>query len=58
MGVLLAHGCEVIRRLPKRAASASTALASACGSGRVKLLEIVVATSISSRLQPTVAKDI
>ena len=38
--------CEVISRLPNRAASASTALASACGSGRFKLPDIVVATPI------------
>ena len=36
--------CEVIRRLPNRAASASTALASACGSTRFKSPDIVVAT--------------
>src|SRR6266478_8082756 len=33
--------CEVISRLPNRAASASMVLASACGSGRVKLLVMV-----------------
>src|SRR6266404_7723527 len=33
--------CDVISRLPKRAASASMALASACGSGRFKLLVTV-----------------
>src|SRR3954471_2316841 len=37
--------CEVIKRLPNRAASASMVLFSACGSGRFKLLVIVVATS-------------
>ena len=41
---------EVISRLPNRAASASIALASACGSGRFKLPDIVVATTNSSRL--------
>src|SRR6267378_3975144 len=33
--------CEVISRLPNRAASASMALTSACGSGRLKLLVMV-----------------
>ncbi len=42
--------CEVISRLPNRAASASTALASACGSGRFSLPDIVIATQNSSRL--------
>jgi hypothetical protein len=41
---------EVISRLPNRAASASTALASACGSGRFTLPDIVVATPNSSRI--------
>ena len=50
--------CEVISRLPNRAASASTALASACGSGRFKLPDIVVATPIPPGFEPTVAKDI
>src|SRR6266700_4448945 len=36
--------CEVISRLPNRAASACSVLASACGSGRFKLLVVVVAT--------------
>jgi hypothetical protein len=40
---------EVISRLPNRAASASIALASACGSGRFKLFDIV-ATPNSSRI--------
>jgi hypothetical protein len=40
----------VINRLPNRAASASTALAKACGSGRFTLPDIVVATSNSSRI--------
>jgi hypothetical protein len=40
----------VINRLPNRAASASTALASAFGSGRFGLFEIVIATQNSSRL--------
>ena len=42
--------CEVISRLPNRAASASMAPFSACGSGRFGLLVIVVATQNSSRL--------
>src|SRR3981189_143092 len=43
--------CEVISRLPNRAASASMVPFSACGSGRVKLLDIAVATQISSRFR-------
>ena len=42
--------CEVISRLPNRAASSSSALASACGSGRFRLPGIVVATPNSSRI--------
>src|SRR5439155_14751062 len=49
---------EVISRLPNRAASASTAPDSACGSGRFTLPDIVVATPNSSRFERTVAKDI
>src|SRR6202021_2783941 len=40
--------CEVISRLPNRAASASMVLASACGSGRFGLLVMVVLKAISS----------
>jgi hypothetical protein len=36
--------CDVISRLPNLAASASTALAKACGSGRFTLPDIVIAT--------------
>src|SRR3954452_14535424 len=36
--------CEVISRLPNRAASAAMAPASACGSGRFGLFDIVIAT--------------
>src|SRR5215212_3085268 len=50
--------CEVISRLPNRAASASMVLASACGSGRFILPDIVVATPNSSGFERTVAKDI
>src|SRR5579859_4170732 len=41
--------CEVINRLPNRAASASMVLASACGSGRCKLSVIVVPKTLSFR---------
>src|SRR5215472_9587067 len=37
--------CEVINRLPNRAASFSSALASACGSGRFRLWFVSVATA-------------
>src|ERR1700759_2040386 len=47
--------CEVISRLPNRAASASRVLASACGSGRGKV-GAVMAKTVSS-LGRTVAKD-
>src|SRR3984893_6693747 len=36
--------CEVIRRLPNRAPSASSVLFSACGSGRFRLLVVATAT--------------
>src|SRR3984957_1329338 len=41
--------CDVISRLPNRAASDSMVLASACGSGRFRLLVVVVLKAISSR---------
>src|ERR1700675_224835 len=41
--------CEVISRLPNRAASASSVLANACGSGRCGLLGMVVPKAGASR---------
>src|SRR6266481_7669030 len=49
--------CEVISRLPNRAASASMVAANACGSGRCKLLVTVMATQYPPG-KNTVAKDI
>ncbi len=50
--------CEVISRLPNRAASASSVLASACGSGRFKLLRCRCCHKIPPGFRQTVAKDI
>src|SRR5450432_2780089 len=50
--------CEVISRLPNRAASAASVLASACGSGRFKLLAVAIPKRYPPGVRPTLAKDI